>query len=86
MFAFFSRLSTLGGGASLPSDTEQKDDHVRLGRAVDVRLVCIDMENEDNKDCANRPSKKAVEKTISAICCTRHASTAAPSTIWYNEF
>lgn len=72
------------------SDAEQINNHVRLGQAADVNVMCRDMENKDNKDSVKRQSKKVVEKTISAICCMKHkimkAAAAASAICYYNEF
>lgn len=71
------------------SETEQVDDHVKLGHTAHVRAICRDTGNRDDKNCASGPSNYIAEKTIGAIYRTRHKiakATAATSTIWHNEF
>lgn len=71
------------------SETEQVDDHVKLGHTAHVRAICRDTGNRDDKNCASGPSNYIAEKTIGAIYRTRHKiakATAATSTIWHHEF
>lgn len=73
------------GGALFRSNAEQVDDHMKLGQAADVHVMCRDPESEANEDCASKKSKKVVEKTTGAICCMTHERLKAITHLPYSN-